>query len=73
VDLADDPDRDSLLGRRQRRSLASEAGTDHQYVMDGHGRALYRAEIRRRGRNSNAPPTGLKYAYMVGNRPVGGG
>ena len=29
VDLGDDPDRDALLGRRQRGPLAGEPGSDH--------------------------------------------
>ena len=38
VDLAEDPDRDPLLGRRQSRPLAGQAGADHQYVVGWHGR-----------------------------------
>ena len=35
VDLGDDPDRDALLGGGQRRALAGEPGSDHQYVVRG--------------------------------------
>ena len=36
VDLADDPDRDALLGGGEGRPLPGEPGSDHQYVVSGH-------------------------------------
>jgi hypothetical protein len=36
VDLRDDPDRNTLLGRSQRRTLPCEPGADDQYVVLGH-------------------------------------
>ena len=44
VDLGDDPDRDALLGRRERGPLAGEPRSDHEYVVPrahrcGSGRA----------------------------------
>ena len=51
VDLADDPDRDALLGGRQGGPLSGQAGTDYENVMGWHERGSYRCELRRRSRN----------------------
>ena len=50
VDLADDPDRYALLGRRQGGPLPGQAGADYENVMRGHERGLYSDEIRHRSR-----------------------
>ena len=41
VDLGDQPDRDPLLGGGEGGALAGEAGADDEYVVVGHGAAVY--------------------------------
>ncbi len=36
MDLAEDPDRDALLGGRQGGALPGQAGTDYEHVVGGH-------------------------------------
>jgi hypothetical protein len=40
VDLADDPDRNALLGGGQRRALPREARSDYEYVVLRHDAIL---------------------------------
>src|SRR5262249_61587193 len=53
VNLADDSDRDTLLGGCKGGALAGQSGANYENVMGGHERGCYTAQTRERSRDSS--------------------